>query len=906
MTMNWYSQRLRALFHRDELDRELEDEIAAHLALKEHHLHAEGAPDPTRTARLHFGNPQAWRESTREAWTFSALENLWRDILFGLRLLRKDKLFTAVVLLTLTLGIGANASIFGLMNGLLWRTLPVREPESLVRIVLTNLPPTERSWSAGREVKLKERRQLTFPLYETLSRRQGLFNGIFGLAGNGFDAVESAGTPYRVRTSRVTGNYFHVLGVEPLLGRLLVPSDDVPGGPPGGWPAVISDGLWDKLFGRGPHALGAKLTVERIPFTVVGVAPPSFHGVQPGVDVELWMPLSAMEAIYPNFHWRTDRASWMLQTMARLRPGVTLAQAQAEFGGWARPLLDETRDPRLSGKDLEYHLAMRLEARTAEAGDSWLTLSYGRTLWILLAVVGAILLIAATNVANLLLARAAARRQEIAVRLAIGASAGRIRRQLLVESALLALGGMAGGVLFAKWMTAALQAAIAGSQSPVRLDTSLDFTVLGFLCLVLLVVALAAGWAPAWSASRVTMQDALRQRSATASAFRLRGALIVLQTALSFTLLGGACLMISSLRSLFRESTGFDAAQTVLLTPDLFNAGVSRDHQDRAYRNLLTEARRLHAVESASWTMTPPLSGGLSAFSVEVPGKSDLPPMQRLLFWHQVSDGYFSTLGIPLRAGSDFPSEGSLRRDMCIVSESAARRFFGSPQDAVGRRIKPGNLDWLQIVGVAADSKYQHIREAAPPTIYTPYWLESASPGMTLAVRYRGDQAPVLAALQKLFQTEAGRLPFVQVRTVAGSLSELVRTERLLTVLLAAFSAFALLISATGIAGLLAWSVQQRRKEIGIRLAMGAQPALIRRQIQTRGLLLAALGITLGALTSYWLRNAMDTLLFRVTSAAPWIWLTAAAVILAAALAATALPAWRASRLDPVDTLRLE
>lgn len=901
--------RLRALRQRKQIDEELREELAAHMALKRRRLESEGhtPEEATRQARMALGSAAAWQENTRAIWTFTALEDLLRDVRFGLRLLGRDKTFTTVALVTLALGIGANTAVFTLLDGLLLRPLPVERPEELVRLAATNLPPGDRTWVNGREVRETERRNLPYPLFEVLSKKQQVFSDMFGVTGTGPLVMDREGIASQVAGSRVTGSFFQVLGVEPVIGRMFTVADDVRGGPAEGWPAVISYDLWQRLFAGSAQTIGARISLERVPFTVVGVAPQGFRGVQPGVAVDVWMPISSMEAMYPDFAWRTNRGLWMLTVSGRLRPGVTIEKASAHLGAISRGALEEAQPLDAPAEERQHFTAIQLGVRGAASGESAMARQYGPALWFLLAAVTAVLLIAATNVANLLLARASARRHEIVTRLAIGASPGRIRRQLLVESALLAAGGVLSGLLLGRWLTAALLAALAGPDRPLPLDVPLDWRVAAFLSAVLAAVVLAAGWAPAWISSRASAHEILKQRTAEMAGVRLRGALAVVQLALSFLLLGGAGLMIGSLRSMLGEETGYAAGQTALLLPDLFNAGIEREDQGRAYRNLLGGVRQLPGVAAAAWTLIPPLTGGLRMSSIEAPGAMHLSARERAAFFHEVSDGYFSAMGIALREGGDLP-ESAARRDACVISENLARRFFGSAAASIGQAITiSSNRKVLRVNGVVADAKYNNIREPSPPTVYVPYGVEGpARPGMTLAVRYTGAASAVLPAVQRLFQQEAGRMPFVRISTIEGNLRQSVRTEQLIAALLASFGVFALLIAATGVGGLLSYSVVRRYREIGIRMALGAAPGEVRMRFWIYGLRLAALGIGVGAVMCWPLRRVLDAYLYGVQAANPLIWCAVAAALFLAATIAAAAPAWRASRVDPCDALRVE
>lgn len=893
MTGLW--RRLAGLWRRRQLDAEFAEELAAHLALKERALRRAGAEDPSRMARIALGDPLVWRERIRDVWSLMWLEGCWRDIRFGARLLWKEKTFTGVVLITLGLGIGANTAVFSLLNGLLLRSLPVRAPEELVRLSLTNLPPGERAWTNGREVRATERTRLSYPFYRSVASQTKLLNGVFGVTGTSTVTLEWNGIPRQVVTSNVTGSYFPVLGVRPRAGRLLEESDDVSGGPQSGWTAVVSEEMWENGL-----AVGSHITVERIPFTVVGVAPREFAGVQPGKRMGLWLPLSSMEVMYPRFQWRNEPGMGILQIFGRRFAGEPVEAVSARLTGASRSLLAPAMDPEFNAKQQADFLAMQLKAIPGQAGSSDVADTYGKALWMLMAAVGAVLLIGATNLANLMLARASRRAREIAVRLALGASKGAIRRQLLIESLLLGLGGTALGLMMAGGLARGLQRGISGGQALVQIDSTADWRLALFLSAALLAVVLVAGLAPAWTAIRASLGD----RGGGGRGLRIRSAMIVLQTGLAFALLGGAGLLLESVRALMTESTGFGAERTILLMPDLLNAGVDRHRQEAVYVRLLEGARRTPQVESAAWTRTVPLTGSLNATTVEVPGKMDLPPRERMLFTHVVSDGYFGAMGIPMLAGSDLAGRGG-RSAVAVISENAARKLYGDVRSAVGQRLRT-NENWLEIVGVVANTKYQHVRESPPMTMYLSLWNESSGPGMTMAVRYSGSAASAQRAMEALFAAEAGRKPLVQVQTINGNITASARMERLLASLLGSFGGFALLIVLTGLAGMLAYSVEQRRREIGVRLAVGASPSRIRSLFQRQGLMLSALGVMLGGGLAWALRRSMDAYLFRTEPGDLRVWTAAAGLLLLTGLAAAALPAWRASRIDPMEALRTE
>jgi predicted permease len=902
--MAWITNLLRRFRrHRPALEIELDEELAHHLELKQRQFESQGmTPEEARTAaRRSLGNATLWKTDTREVWRFTYLESLWNDIAYSLRLLRKDRMFTCVALLTLAIGIGANTAIFSLLNGLLWHPMPVEKPEQLVRLILTNLPPTNRQWVNGREVKAVEGRQFTYPMYQAFSKHQQVFSAMFGIAGGGGMQVDVNGVPHRERVTITSGSMFPMLGLQPEAGRLLSEQDDVSGAPT---LVVISDELWTRLFARSPAAIGARISIESVPCTIIGVAPVGFRTVNTGGETDLWVAMNSLESIYPQFKWRENRSGWYIQPMARLRPGVTVEQANQHIAAIGRAVLEDSIDPELTGDAKKYFLAMKIESRPAPNGLPWNAEQYNSTLWILLAAVGAVLLIAVTNLTNLFLARAAARRHETALRLSLGAPAARIRRQLMLESGLIAIGGAAAGLLWARWLIAGFEAAVSQSNSAIVVDTTVDWRLFAFLASVLLTVVVVAGLVPAFSASRVAPQEALKKHSGGSRSLSFRRSLIVLQTALSLTLLGGAGLMLASLRELVEQPTGFQAENLVWMSPDLFNAGIGRDHIPEAYRTLLSAMREQPNIVAAAWTNRSPLSGSFANTTVQVEGRPDLSKSDRTVYFYDVTDGYFAAAGIPILAGADLPPAGSKRTDLCVVSANTAIRFFGSPQEAIGRRLKSGDT-WREIIGVVGDARYQNIREAPPLTMYLPVGA-NPNPGMTMVVRYRGPLEAAASSLRYLAQKTAGRVPYMGIETVRANIDQSLSAERLLAWLLGGFAGFAVLISVIGIFGLLSYSVEQRRKELGIRIALGATPARIRRAVQTQGLVLTAAGLLAGLALSYALRKSLDSFLYGVASTNPLIWTIGLAALLLAGFAATALPASRAARVDPLTMLRDE
>ncbi len=885
-------ERLKMLRHRRQLDADLREELEHHRALAA----AQG--------RTSLGSAAYWHEETRREWTFPRLEAWLSDLRYAFRRLRQDRAFSLVALVTLALGIGATTAVFSLLNSLLWRPLPIPHPERLIRLALTHLPPNERLWLDGRPIPARERVAVSYAMFQALQRHTDVLDGHFALAGSGTIHVESAGAPYEVRFGIASGGIFESLELKPQAGRFFQTSDDRRGGPNGSaWPAVISDDLWLRLFQRSPQAIGATITADQIPFVITGVLPPEFKGLNPGAQYDLWLPLHSMESLYPLTKWFDDPSVSRLRPFARLKPGVTFAQAQQYLANLGPSLLAESVDHQLTGDRRRYHLAMHVEPREGGNGFTYLTETYAGPLTLMMGAVGAVLLIAATNLASLFLARAIARRPELAVRVALGAPAGRLRRELLLESLLLSLGGTLAGYCLGQWLAHGLLRLASGDDNQLLLDTSFDLRLFAFLAAILLLVTLIAGFGSALHAGRTPAYAPLRATGASRFAFRLRGALLIGQTGLSLALAGGAGLMLTSLQSLVNESTGYDAEHTVFLGPDLFNAGISRERMPRAYENILRDLRLMPEIAAAGLTDLVPLSGSLNRSRLDLPGRPDLAPAQRDVFLTLASDGYLAAAGIPLLAGHDLPPAGSPRQNEVIASDSAARRFYGSPAAALGQTVRLEGQN-LTIVGVAADSKYAYVRESHPPTLYLPYWTNGVRPGWRFALRTRGSLQPAIAAATRIMEREAGRLPFITVRTIDQNVRGALSRERLITWLLGAMAVLALAISATGLGGLLSYLVEERRRDFGIRLALGATSTQVQALVLRHALLLTAGGITLGAALAYTLRRSLDAFVYDVTASDPRIWFFGVALLLAAVLLAAFGPLRRIQRLDPARLLR--
>lgn len=890
-------ERIRALLgRREQIDAELDEELAFHLEVKADRIAKEqGIPreEAMRQARLSFGNRANVKADTRQNWTFGKLEGILQDIRFALRTLVRDRGFTAVAVLTLALGLGANTAIFSLLNGLLLKRLPVHEPDQLVRMVLVDRGKNTRSWENGQPVSAAERRDMSYPLTQAL-REQKVFEDFLLIGGTGPMHFESGGVAKNADGRVVSGNYFEVLGVRPHLGRTFSPDADRPGA---NWELVLGHAFWTSRFHADPGVLGQTIYVERTPFTVVGVAAAEFPGIHPGHADDFWIPLHATEAMWPDLHFREKYGFWWLEVVARTRG--TIAAAQQALDARTPAILEGAmgeNPPADMRKDFaNYSFKLHPNA----SGESWVQRQYGRALWLLQGAVVLVLLIAATNVANLVLARATARRKEMAVRRALGASRGTLIRQTVVESLILAVAGTGLGLLLSRWVTTGFLALGSSEEMLLSLDFSPDVRLLLFLAAAATVTVLLCGLIPALRSSSVSPQEVLKQASGGSRRLTFRKSLVVAQLSLSVVLIAGAGLFVASFRAALTENTGFDRSH---ITAILVDTGVPRSQLAELYREVERMAANLPGVTSVAWTLTLPLQGGMSGGTVNIPGRTDISPERRFLFGHTVGANYFATMGLPLLAGRDFDPARPLEQ-VSIIDEQSARDFFGSPQQALGRQM--GNAT---IIGVVANAKYMSLKQPMPKTAYRPYWSDKEPrPGMTLLIKTAtNDASSAVRAMTAFYTKRLGKQPLIQVRSLDAVALHSLQRDSLLSTVLTAFAVLALLIAATGLYGLLAFAVNLRRREIGIRLALGAEGGVVVRQVLREAVMLLTLSLAVGLALAFFSQKAVAGFLYNTQPTDPVVWMSGAGILLTAGLLAAFLPAARAARLDPMSILRDE
>ena len=813
-------------------------------------------------------------------------ETAWQDLRFGVRTLRRNLGFAAIAVTTLALGIGANAAIFSVVNAVLLRPLPWSEPDRAV-MIWSRWVSFDKTWVAEGEVVDYRKRSRT--LVEVAAWGEGQVN----LTGDG--------EPQRVAAASVTANLFSTLGVKPLLGRTFTAAEDVANGPN---VVVLGFGLWNRRYGADRSLMGRTVLIDGESHQVLGVMPPDFvlptdfRNPQP---TELWVPQRLDPA-------STDHGSHGLYAVGRLAPGATVHQAAAELHGIARAMTNEGF----------YPAQMQFDTVVVSLTDEVVG-TVRRAVWLLFGAVAFLLLIACVNVANLLLARAEARQREIAVRSALGAGGARVVRQLLTESLVLAavsgLAGLAlayGAVRFLAWWNPASIPRVAG--------VSLDGRVLLFTAVAALLTSVLFSLVPALRALRTDLTDSLKDGGSNASAGstrqRFRNALVVVEMALAVVLLVGAGLTLRSLWALQRVPLGFDPSG--VLTMRLALPAASYGESDRVvsfYQRLIDRVRQLPGVRSAGAARSLPLGSPIGDFGLQVEGYQPPPGTNAKGDWQIVTDGYLEAMGERVVRGRGFtPADRTDSMLVALINEEMVRRYWPG-RDPIGGRFKIGggraDRPWVTVVGIVADVRHNGITEAIKEKFYVPHTQWHRSVGnpiraMTLVVRSAGDPAAMAGPIREAVRALDASLPVTDVRTMSGVVGATLSAPRFTGVLLGAFAALALLLSAIGIYGVLSYLVSRRTREIGIRVAIGASRTDVLRMIMKSGLLLALAGIGLGLALAAWASGLTRSLLYEVRPGDPVTFVVVAATLSLVALVASLVPAWRATRVDPVIALKSE
>jgi predicted permease len=888
-------------FLRRRRDRDLDDEVRAHLAqAAADRLAAGEAPEHARaSAAREFGNVALVKEVTREMWGGGSIERFARDVRYGVRLLRRSPGFTTVAVLSLALGIGANTAIFSVVDALLLRPLPVHDPGRLVM-----LTPTD---DGGMPFM-----QIPYPEFAQYRDDQALV-AIAGVCDVDRSNVLTPGAtePSHAHVSLVSGAYFKTIGADVQRGRSLTVDDDRE---PGAHPvAVISDAYWTRQLARRESAVGETLEISGQPFTIVGIAAPAFIGYWITAPVDVWVPMAMQSQVVterPNL-LASPTAPWVWP-IGRLAAGVTPPQAVAAldtiFLRNRQPMLDS----RLTAKERDDARRVHIKLAPLATGYAPERFSYARPLTIVAIVVGLVLLIACSNLANLLLARSAVRQREMAVRAALGASAGRLARQLLTESALLSVIGAAIGVWIAGWGTGVLARVAASGEPPMVVDPRVDLRTLAFAALAAALTAVFFGAAPARRAMTAALMTRLTSRrplEGRGRRFGMSRALLIAQIALSAVLLVAAGLFVSTLRNLRGQDLGFARSQVLMIWSPAAEVGLSHAPLADLYRRLQERVSAVPGVIDAS-----PSSGGLLSSDdgrspIAVIGHVRTDDEDFFVPWNLVAPRFFQTVGLPLVAGRDFTAAdttGSAR--VAIISASMARMYFGTEQ-AVGRRfgMRRDTGNEIEIVGVVRDSANETPRDKQHRMIYLPYGQDlSHLDDVYLAVRVARDDAAMRQRLREAVRGVDARLPVRSIASIDERLDDALVSERLLAVVSGAFGVLAIVLTIIGLYGVLAYTTSLRTNEIGVRLALGASRRQVLGQVIGEAVALAAAGALIGVPAALLGARSIASQLFGIGPADPVTAAITVAALLAIAVTAAAVPAVRASRVDPAVALRAE
>jgi predicted permease len=889
---------LKGLFGRRrreaELDEEIRDYLERSVAAK---ISAGLTPEHARRAALiELGGIESVKDYTRDAAWGVAIEHLWRDVSYALRTLRRTPMFAAVVVVTLTLGIGANTAIFSAVNAIMLRALPAERPEELVSITARYPDGVE---------------PFSYPAYRAIAADAAHLVDVLAASPARRDALAIDGPPETVDVKWVSGNYFTTLGVPTAAGRPLLASDDVQ--PPGVAVAVISDAFWARRFGRDPSVVGRGIRVRGAAFAIVGVARRGFASETPGENVDLWMPLSSQPNA-PAWLWNGHSTTW-LRILARRRPGVDLAQARAGL----EPVYDRVRRDVASGTDsAEFRrsvLESRLVVSEASGGVSRLRDNLAPLLMILMGLVALVLLVACANITTLMLTRAVARRREVAMRLALGARRPRLVQQGMIEALLLAMCGGAGGFIVAIWGTRALSSQLAGIL-PVMLDISPDGAVLTFAAAISCVTALLFGFLPTMSATRLDPLDALKRGGSAgrgASRIPFGRTLVVAQIAVSVVLLMVAGLFVRSVMKLNAADLGFDADRVVLFRVSRADQQpLSADTRRQMYRELVERAARVPGVQGASASFSGLMSSETWRNVVSVEGFTPSDGRTPRSFVNAVTPAYFDVLRIGVSRGRMFTHDDTERSiPVAIVNAAFARQFFGVAEP-VGKRVGLCRSEacdeattMMEIIGVAEDAKYADVRAAAPPLLYVPIAQGERNPG-EIQVRTTGDVSTAASTLYRALAGADRRLAIVGMTIARDRVDASLATENTIARVASLFGLLALTLAAVGLCGLVAYMSAQRTHEIGIRMALGADRRDVRRLVLGHTAWLVALGVGLGTPAALALARLLSDLLYEVEPYDPVVVSINLAVLTCVALVAGYLPARRAARIDPNTALRAE
>jgi predicted permease len=879
------------MFKRKRDHRDFDAEIRAHLQLETDRLKEQGLGEreAREAARRAFGNVTVAEERFIEsgrASHWNHVESVWQDVRYAIRSLRKSPGFISIAVAILGLGIAANIAVFSVFNGMLLRPIPAAHPDQLIRFASTGagIPP---------------RGEFSYPNYQDLRDKNEAFSDV--MAWNQATVLLTADKQSdQLLAEAVSGNYFPMLGLNTANGRLLTPRDDDPGADR---VAVLSDAFWKRRFGADPGVIGKEFFFSGTNYAVVGIAPPGYAGVGAGLTVDAWFPMKqAASWVDPNLF--TDRNAPKVEVMGRLRPGVSLEQAQAAMTTRAR-VLERAFPDANSGRGISLRRARYLDNKLRGPLTGFLL--------VILALVGFVLLAACVNLANLFIVRMVGRRREMAIRTSLGASRFRLARQILTESILLALGGGAAGVLLGSWSAGLLSRFNPLPPSiPLYFDLRPDYRVYLFALAAALVTGVVLGAIASSQASNANAFVSLKEGSGNVGGrnSRLRAIFVILQVAVSMILLIGAGLFLRSLQRAGGMNIGFDPNNAVAMDIDLKAKNFSEPRGYQFYREMIRRVGALPGVQSATLVNLAPLDIATPFTDVLIQGFEPVPGRPGIrVSLNRVAPRYFETMKIPLQSGREFNElDDGKRPGVVIINQTMAREYWPG-QDPLGKSftlVQNGLAPaMIQIVGVANDVKYRSLGEDPTPHIYLPF-LQHYAADMTLVVRIKGDSGAMLLAIQRELQSQDRDVQGFFSRTLVQHIGLALLPARLAAGMSAAFGGFALVLAVLGIYGVVSYTARQRTREIGLRMALGAEPSDILRLILSQGGRLAALGIVTGLVAAFLLTRFVAGLLYGISAVDPITFVGVSFVLAGVALMSSYFPARRAMRVDPMVALRYE
>ena len=895
MDLRTLLSRIASLFREKRLDADLEEEMRAHVDLAiEENLQRGMSKRQARTAALRsFGGVTQAREAYRMQRGLPLLDQLARDLRFGIRQLLRSPGFTLTAIFTLALGLGANTAVFSLINALLLRPLPVPHAEELSVLNRSYLSQFEPDTS------------FSFPLFRTLEKRRDVFQCIAAFNDRTMQVRGNSGN-VNVFGALVSGQFFQMLQTPPMLGRYLTPQDDQKGGASSQFGVVISEGFWRSWFNGAPDVVGRKLVVANVPFVIVGVMPRSFIGADPAARPEIFLPLWSepiVDAPYDSI--AAGNHSWWMRVLARRNPGVSVLQADTVLKAASNSILDE------SGSDAEWLKEQRAQhvligAGPGSTGYSYLQQTFSKPLFAIFALCAAMLLLACLNLASLLLSRSAARERELATRLAMGASRRRLIQQLMVESLLIALLGTAAGMLAAPVVSHTLKALLLGGHSRMTLDTTLDIRVFAFVSLTAIVATLLIGLVPALRATSKNLNEQIKSGSHTMSAHErkriLPRMLMGLEVALALMLVVGAGLLAASLTRLYRTGLGFDPKGVVNLSLDMNKQSLDGNSLVRWYESYGETLGLQPGVRSVSFASITPMEGSVwtSTYHTSLSGGD------KEIYMNTVAPAFFQTMRIPLLVGRDFRwSDTKASGEKIILNQAAAKLMFPG-RNAVGQPVFADKKAY-EVLAVVGDIHYAFIGQEAPPGAYISISQdEGHKSSYTAVVRSNGPPAALAAAARSLAAQMSPDIPPPVMISMSDQLDDSIRSERMMAMLAGFFAVCALLVTAIGLYGTLAYATARRTGEIGIRMALGAQRAQVVGLVFRENAWIAVSGSIAGFVAAMLASRALASFLYGTSTRDPWVLVGSVAALLCVAGSASLLPALRAARIEPMQALRNE